>query len=355
MLPGKENYRRAIEFAGPKWTPVQLHCPFDGLYEQDETKEARINELAGRFPDDLLQVNPAFKFIRPLEKVNGVLHWVDHWGTAWTDDGHGAKTESHPLEAGYHLLDAYVVPDPHDPDLYTAADGALEKRGGRYVLASVWFTLFERLWMLRGFDNMLLDPLTDETAFYGLRDTVLEYALGVTDEWLKRGVNGIFFSDDWGSQRGLLINPDDWRRYWRPAYARLFRRVREGGAHVWMHLCGDIREILPDLIDLGLNALNPVQPQAMPIYELARDFGGRVCFNGGADVQGVMVSGSPDDVRAHIQELVDTFARPDGGYVLTTSHGLMPETPLDNIIALYETALECCRRNPPDSQVQLGN
>ncbi|MFA6241828.1 MAG: uroporphyrinogen decarboxylase family protein [Candidatus Hydrogenedentales bacterium] len=343
MLSGKENYRRAIEFGTPEWVPVQLHCPFDCLYERDTGKEGKILELASRFPDDLLKVDPVFKFVNPIENVDGVLRWVDHWGTGWVEDGHGGKTNFHPFEDGYHLMESHAFPNPHDPDLFERADRDMANCGDRYVLASVWFTLFERLWMLRGFNNMLLDPYTDEANFYRLRDIVLEFALGCVDEWLERGVDGIFFSDDWGSQHGLLVNPDDWRTYWRPAYEMLFRKVRDGGAHVWMHLCGDIRDILPDLIGLGLNVLNPVQPQAMPIDDLASRFGGKVCFNGGADVQGVLVNGTPDDVRAHVQELLATFAKPQGGHVLTTSHGIMPETPLDNIIALYEMAAECSR------------
>jgi len=341
MLTGKENYLRTIDFRTPEFIPVQLWCPLDDLFEKDEGKKARILELSGRLPNDLLSVNPAYDTLGTVENVGGVKRWTDHWGTGWVDDGRGAKTEKHPLEAGYHLVDAYPFPDPRDQRLYTVPEESLARRGDRYVLASVWFTLFERLWMLRGFDNMLLDPLVDNASFLRLRDIVLEHALAVIDEWLKRGVDGIFFSDDWGSQRGLLINPEDWRRYWRPAYARLFQRVRDAGVHVWMHLCGDIRAILPDLIDLGLNVLNPVQPQAMPIHELARDFQGKVCFFGGIDVQGVLVSGNPEDVRVHVREVVQTLNCPTGGYILGTSHGVMPETPLDNVIALYETAIAC--------------
>ena len=341
MLTGRENYRRAIEWGGPEWVPAQLWCPFEGLYEQDRGKKTHIEELAGRFPKDLLNVAPAYKQRRPPQKVEGVWRWVDEWGTGWADDGHGGKTDHYPLEGGYHLLEGYTVPDPRDPDIYVDAERALASCGDRYVLGAVWFTLFERMWMLRGFNNMLLDPLVDEAAFLSLREIVLEHATAVVDEWVKRGVDGVYFSDDWGSQRGLLINPDDWRRLWGPAYERLFRRARERGVHVWMHLCGDIREILPDLIELGLNVLNPVQPQAMPIRDLARDFGGKVCFFGGVDVQGVLVSGTPADVRKHVHEVVDTFAWPSGGYVLSTSHGIMPETPLDNVVALYEAALEC--------------
>jgi uroporphyrinogen decarboxylase len=111
-----------------------------------------------------------------------------------------------------------------------------------------------------------------------------------------------------------------------------------------MHLCGDIRAILPDLIELGLDVLNPVQPRAMDVHELARDFGGHVCFCGGADVQGVLIDGPPARVRAHVDALVELFGSFNGGYILSTSHGLMPETPLDNVVALYDAALHHSQR-----------
>jgi len=153
-------------------------------------------------------------------------------------------------------------------------------------------------------------------------------------------VDGIFFSDDWGSQKGLLINPEDWRKYYKPSYKKMFDRVRSGGAHVWMHLCGNITAILPDLIDLGLNVLNPVQPQAMDVIKLSREYGGKVCFYGGVDVQNTLINGTKEDVKNEIHQLVELFGKFNGGYIGDTSHSIMPETPLDNVIALYETFLE---------------
>jgi uroporphyrinogen decarboxylase len=194
--------------------------------------------------------------------------------------------------------------------------------------------------MLRGFDNLLLDPYLEETNFCKLRDRIVEYNLNIIDQWLQRNVHAIFFSDDWGSQRGLLINPEDWRRLYKPAYKKMFERVRDGGAHVWMHLCGNIVAILPDLIDLGLNVLNPVQPQAMDVHLLAREFGGKVCFNGGIDIQGTLINGKPADVKREVHELIELFGRFNGGYIAGTSHSVMPETPLENIIAMYEALLE---------------
>ena len=339
-MTGIENYHRAIEFKGPTYLPCTIGVELNWLYEKDEAKRKRIRELVTLFPNDMLgYINSARNATEPVQQA-GVTRWTDEWQTGWEDDGHGAKTESYPLSQGYETLTSYTFPDPRLKNRFADADKQLNNRGKRYVLAVVWFTLFERLWMLRGFENMLMDPYLYESEFSRLRDCIVEYNLTIIDQWIERGVNAVFFSDDWGCQRGLLMSPDDWRRFYKPAYKRMFDRVSAGGAHVWMHLCGNITAILPDLIDIGLNVLNPVQPQAMNVRQLSREFGGKVCFNGGVDVQGTLIRGTPDDVKREIHELVSLFGKFDGGYIGGTSHSIMPETPLDNVITLFETFLE---------------
>lgn len=339
-MAGKENFGRALEFKGPAYLPCTIGVNLDWLEDKEETKRAQVRELVTRFPDDMVGwVNAGRNNTEPLRR-DGVMRWIDEWQTGWEDDGHGAKTESYPLEGGYEALADYVFPDPHLPGRFDAADERLKQRGDRYVQSAVWFTLFERLWMLRGFENMLVDPYTDENNFCKLRDRIVEYNLAIIDQWIHRGVDAVFFSDDWGCQRGLLMNPDDWRRFYKPVYRRMFERVRSGGAHVWMHLCGNIIAILPDLTDIGLSVLNPVQPQAMDVQQLSREFGGKVCFNGGVDVQGTLVRGTPEDVKREVHELVALFGKFNGGYIGGTSHSVMPETPLDNVIAMYEAFTE---------------
>lgn len=345
MPGGSDVFQRAIERRGPAYVPSLIECPLDHFQEQDSAKFTRIRRRVAAMPDDLLKVDPQPQYIvAPNRGADGSLHWTDHWGTGWVDDGRGGKTTFHPLEHDFAALDDYAIPDAGAAGDFDAADAALRDRGDRYVLGSVWFTLFERYWMLRGFNNALLDMYTEEDRFARLRDGVLDYALRRVDAWVARGVDGVFFSDDWGSQRGLLIDPEVWRHHFRPCYRKLFERVKSGGAHVWMHLCGDIRAILPDLIELGLDVLNPVQPRAMDVHELSRDFGGKVCFCGGADVQGVLIDGPTERIRAHVDELVSLFGSFKGGYILSTSHGLMPETPLDHVIALYDAALHYSKR-----------
>ena len=114
-----------------------------------------------------------------------------------------------------------------------------------------------------------------------------------------------------------------------------------------MHLCGDVSSILGDLIDIGLNVLTPVQPRAMDCPALARHYGGKVCFNGGIDVQRTLIFGTPEDVRREVHELVGMFGGRGGGYIAGTSHIVMPETPLDNVVAMYEALTEYQPREVP--------
>jgi uroporphyrinogen-III decarboxylase len=324
-----------------------VEVDLDWLQDQDPSAQKTISQLLGRLRNDVLEHLEVTRHSEP-DIQDGVARWTDEWGTGWTDDGYGAKPESYPLQDRYDNLQHDTVPDPDLPGRFDAVDRMLQQRGDRYVLAAVWFTLFERLWMLRGFENMLMDPYVHPREFGLLRDRIVDYDLALIDHWLERGVDGIFFSDDWGHQNGLLIQPDDWRRFYKPSYARLFDRVRSAGAHVWMHLCGDITSILPDLVEIGLNVLNPVQPRAMDVNALSRDFGGTLCFYGGVDVQGTLIHGQPHEIRQEINQLVDIFGRFNGGYIGGTSHSVMPETPLENVITMLETFLSLQDRHRRD-------
>jgi len=338
-MNGKERMSRTIDFQSPDFLPSIIEVNRNFLYDQDEEKWKVINDLYVQIGSDETSMW-CWKDERKV--IDGIVHTCDEWKTRWIDDGHGAITTYHPMENGYEDIDKAVFPDAADASRFLEADQALANRNGKYMIGRVWFTQFERMWMLRGFTNLLMDPYDEETAdgFMNLKQRVLDVNLAMIDQWLARDVDGIFFSDDWGTQRGLLINPDEWRRLYKDAYAQMFDKVRKVGKHVWMHLCGNITSILPDLIELGLNVLNPVQPQAMDVDQLSRDYKGKVCFYGGVDVQGTMIRATPQEVKKELKHLIDIFGSREGGYIISTSHTIMPETPLDNVIALLEGILE---------------
>ena len=152
----------------------------------------------------------------------------------------------------------------------------------------------------------------------------------------------IFFTgDDYGTQGGPMISLPMWRRFVRPHVERLYGLARANGLKVMQHSCGSVAAFLPDLIECGLNILEPVQVRAtgMGARELARRFGGRLCFHGSIDTQGTLPFGTPEEVRREVLDRIETF-RPYGGFTIAPSQHLLPEIPLENILALYDTAWE---------------
>lgn len=340
MTTERENAYRSITFTGPKYLPVQIDINFDWLLEKDKEKQARIETLRRKIPSDIIVRGYHAPVIVDNSGDEKVRKWVDEWKVGWIDDGHGARTAFHPLEKGYHLMNEFSFPEGGIKEWFQSASGFFRENPDKYKVGTVWFTLFERLWMLRGFNNMLMDPYIDYENFHMLQEKVLDFNLRQIDMWKEAKADAVYFSDDWGSQRALLMNPEDWRRIYKPAYREMFRRVKENEMHVFMHLCGNVKDIIPDLIEIGLNVLNPVQPQAMDIDELSLRFGGKLCFFGGVDVQGTMVKGTKEEVKREVHHLVEKLGKFNGGYIGGTSHSIMPETPLDNIIAMYEAFME---------------
>ncbi len=219
--------------------------------------------------------------------------------------------------------------------IFRIADEMMAENPDKYIVAQVWWTLFERMHLLRGFENALIDYLQHPAKFKRLQKMVFDYTMALLDHWLDSEVDGIYFSDDWGDNKDLLIDPGTWRELWKPLYRELFGRTREAGKHVWIHSCGNVTKIVPDLIELGLNVLNPIQPKAMDVEQLAKDYGGKLCFYGGVDVQDTLPHGTPEDVRKEVKYYIDTFGRFNGGYIGGVSHTVISDVPLENIVALY--------------------
>lgn len=328
-MNSREVVKAAIEFMGPDRIPYTVWIDMP-CFRRDRSAEdvQAVEELMADAPQDWVELWPApVKEWRSREGPR-----VDEWGVTWYDN----YAIGHPLGAGWELLDEYQFPDPHKAGRFDHIWAEIEQNNDSYVLGTVWYTVFERMWMLRGMTNALIDPYWNYDRFIYLRDRIMEFDIEILRQCLEIGVDGVFFSDDWGSQQALLINPKDWRRLYKPCYQKLFDMAHQRGAHVWMHICGNIIDIIPDLIEIGLDVLNPVQPRAMNVDELGRRFGGKLCFFGGVDVQETIPRGTPQDIEAEIQHLIKTLGRFDGGYIGGTSHTILPDTPLKNIKALYD-------------------
>ncbi len=208
---------------------------------------------------------------------------------------------------------------------------------GRYRLGYWWFCFFERHWSLRGMTNALMDFYTAPEAVHSLYSALCDFYEGViTRAASELHLDGVFTSDDLGTQTGGFFSPAIFREFFEPYYRRLIQRAHSLGLQFWLHMCGDVSEFLPYLVDLGLDVVHPIQKYAMDEVQIARTFGGRITFWAGFDVQQVIPFGTPDEVRAEVRHLVDTYWRPEGRFMLTAGNGVNGDCPLSSLEALFE-------------------
>lgn len=196
-------------------------------------------------------------------------------------------------------------------------------------------------WALRGFEEALIDAVAHPDFYNELIDKLLYHQLQILERLLDLPVDGILFSDDWGYQRGLLMGAKRWRRFLKPRVARLYARAHEAGKYVLTHCCGSIEEILPDLIEIGLDVYQSVQPEARNNnpYELKRKYGDKLTFWGGLGSQSTIPFGSPDEITSEVARLCHEMGC-NGGYILSAAKPIQPGTPVENSAAVVEAFLQ---------------
>lgn len=269
--------------------------------------------------------------------------YVDEWGVGWrsvaykTPFGTGHYTEpcGHPLAAD-DAVSRYRAPDPTRPELYLAARRLVAERGDEYwVTGAVPTTVFETAWALRGFEQLLTDLVVDPDLADAVLDIPFHYHLQAAGALAAIGVDMVRFGDDVGQQHGMLMSPRHWRRFLKPRLAELIAHVKavNPAVKVAYHTDGQVYPIIPELIEIGLDVLNPVQPAAMSPALLKRRYGKALSFWGTIDEQYTLPFGTPGDVRAEVSRRVQEVGY-DGGLILAPTHTLQLDTPLDNVWAL---------------------
>ncbi len=216
----------------------------------------------------------------------------------------------------------------------------LKENTEAYVLVTIWGSHFEKANAARGIENFLADMAGEPEYAQELLDLIIRKNLVMLENIVNvPGIDGILLGSDWGSQRDLLMSPGMWRRMIRPGEEKEYRIIKEAGLDLWIHSCGDIRKIMPDLYEMGVDALNPVQPECMDIRELKERYGDRITFWGGISTQRTLPYGTPDDVRREVRAVTGCMGK-DGGYVIAPSQEIQPDVPYENIRALIEAAQE---------------
>lgn len=258
----------------------------------------------------------------------------DRFGVSWVyaPDSESYMVSQAPLEEP--TLKGYSFPSADDPSLYDELQTQTVRYNDRFRIFAIGYTLFERAWTLRGMENLMMDLVLDPGFVHQMLDAITEVNIQQIRRAAAFDFDCVHFGDDWGSQRGLLISPAQWREFIRPRLKRLFDAVRERGLYISVHSCGDIQPVLDDLEDLGVDVVNPFQPEAMDVWALFRRYQGRLTFHGGLSSQQTLPFGTVEQVKDQTRRLLQ--AGREGGYVFASGHGVDYQVPVDNILALLE-------------------
>ncbi len=334
----KDNVRAVVERRGGEGIPLTFHKWWgEGTYAK---YGSQLDDLSADIPDDA----PAVTYITPLEYVSPTADPNYCWAFSGSPRSEGLGLDAHVLLPDWRDLDAYLAEFPdidRQPGIFDNARAFVQANPNRYILGHWWYLYYERLWSIRGMQNVLMDFIDHPDEVTRLGRALLDYHVKAVRGLAACGVNGIFTSDDLGSQRALMMSPATFRRLLKPLYAELIEEVHSLGMHFWLHTCGNVLSIIDDFIDIGLDVIHPIQAHTMDYSYVAERFGGRISFLVGIDVQHLLPEGSPEDVRQGIREVVRTFRRPEGGLLLAAGNGIMPETPLENIRAFLEESTMC--------------
>ena len=266
--------------------------------------------------------------------------WTDAWGTRWET----TREDMVPFPKGNPLPDLsrigeYEAPDPHamfDADEVLAGQMAgIPRREEKLVFGQQVYFLFERAWALTGMENFMAAFYEHPDELKGLLRKITDYNIAVFERYIDLGVDGVGFSEDLGTQRALMISPAQFREFFKPEYDRAFRVLKQAGKLVNFHSCGRVQEIVPDLIEVGVDILNPVQARANDLAEVKRLAADKLALMGAIDTHEVLMLGTPQQVEAEVKRVLGLLA-PGGGYIIGPDQG-MPFPP-ENIEALWRAA-----------------
>ena len=232
-------------------------------------------------------------------------------------------------------LKEYTLPDPKDCPLGEGFEAFLARVPDVLSFIGIGFSMFERAWTLRGMENLLVDMYENPAFVDSLLDRITEYNLALIDRALRFNLDGFRFGDDWGQQNGLIMGPRLWRRFIKPRMAAMFQKAKEVGKYVMLHSCGNISELFPELIEIGLDIFNTFQPEVMDVNLIKREYGKDLTFYGGISTQRVLPFASPEEVKAVVREMIRRVGK-DGGYIVAPTHAMPRDIPPQNVAAFIE-------------------
>ncbi len=315
--------------------PVYVH-----IWVHTETfgdREPAVKEILSRYPQDVQLVSFVMPWVFQGPNDRPDYKWLPY------DDPYIGRTVAIDEQIAlpdWNDLDSILArfPDPEYPNLFKGAEAPPD---GRYRLAHWWFCLFERHWSLRGMTNALLDYYEHPAETHRLFRALTDFYLRIIERAKKeKGCDGIWTSDDLGTQTSTFFSVKIFREFFKPYYTEIAQKIHDLGMDFWMHACGYVEPFIPEWIEAGLDVLHPIQKHTMDEKKIAGKYGDRLTIFSGLDVQRVIPWGTPQEVRAEVRYLMDTFWRPGKGRcMITAGNGINQDCTLESLEAFLDEAV----------------
>jgi uroporphyrinogen decarboxylase len=340
-MTSKERVKKALRFEKADRVPRFIWLGAETRRRLMERYNVSSLQLDFKLGNDILQAWVSINGEMEREAEQGAT-FVDEWGITWLKDGIYNSVVRHPLkDLSYAEIEKYPFPDPYEPNRYKYLKEILVKYGEEYFIgADVSGSLFEPAYHLRGMEDLMVDMLTgDETAGIIL-DKIMDFTLKTALECVRLGVDWIWLGDDLGSQQNMLMSPELWREYFKPRMAKIIAEIKRERPDIPVayHSCGSMSPVIPDLVEIGVNVLNPIQESAagMNQREIKEKYGTKLALMCGLDTQTFLIKATANEVKAELARLERDLGG-NGGYILAASHHIQPDTPIENIEKLIRS------------------
>ena len=337
------NFLKVINFDYPEWIPVTVSLMPATWFKYRDELEKIVLSHPSLFPyykkDDYKKIRENL----PPQYRKGRIK--DVWGIVWENIEEGL--DSAPIDnlaplKNWDDFENFKILDPLKYDRFGEEINWEERKkniekikeeGGLAGGGLFHGSMYMQLYYLRGFSNFMIDIATRDPRLEKLIEIVLNYNLKIVKKWIEIGAEIIYFGDDLGVQKSLPMKPDDWRRYLKMPFSKMFRLCRENNVYVYLHTDGHILEIIPDLIECGVNVINP-QIRANTLEGIEKYCKGKIAINLDLDRQ-LFPFATPEEIANHIKEAIETLVLPEGGLMLSAE--CEPDVPLKNIEAICQT------------------
>jgi len=320
MITSKEFVKNVVHFKGDERTPI--------LYLNRDVEKSDARFVSYSAPNCFVPKTPG----------------ESEWGFVWESlDGTMGQPKNPPLKNGYSPWKTLNKPNPHDASRFANMKDFVQRNKEKYLIGGLGITGFNILMFIRGTEETMEDLYLNPDELMTVFEDIINFETGIIENYCKEEyIDCVSFGDDWGTQNTLMIDPEMFRKFFKPYYKKQFDIIKSYGKDVYFHSCGQVKDILDDLIEIGVDIFNLNQPDIFPLPYLEK-YKGKVCFNCPVDHQTVAINGTRDEIFEYVSDLKKYLSNGKGGLIANIEEYKSVGMSEENYLAICE-AFEKLRR-----------